>query len=159
MKGPSPCKVSSNSAWMTPETSEACSPVHCAVRGISFGVSVGVSTLSMTWMTPLLVATSASVTFAPLTMTPSFTVNESGCPLTASALMHSVTAVEGTLPATTWYWRMLDRAALPSGVSREARSISASMNAWSVGAKTVNGPVPWRVSSNSAWRTAATSES
>ena len=48
--------------------------------------------------------------------------------------------------------------ALPSGVSSEAKSIPASVNAWSVGAKTVNGPVPWSVSNSSAWITPATSE-
>ena len=52
-------------------------------------------------MTPLLVPTSASVTVAPLTMTPPLTVNERGCPFTASADIHSVTAEEGTFPATT----------------------------------------------------------
>ena len=54
---------------------------------------------------------------------------------------------------------MSDSAALPSGVSSEARSIPASANAWSVGANRVNGPSPCRVVSNSAWITAATSES
>ena len=34
------------------------------------------------------------------------------------------------------------RVCLPSGVSSAARSIPASANAWSVGAKTVNGPGP-----------------
>ena len=69
---------------------------------MSFGASLGVRTLSMTWMTPLLVVTSASVTFASLTMTPPFTVNESGWPLTAFADMHSLTFAAGTSPETTW---------------------------------------------------------
>ena len=55
----------------------------------------------MTWMMPLLVPTSGKVTFAPLTITPPFTVKESGWPLTASAFMHSVTADDGTSPETT----------------------------------------------------------
>ena len=101
MNGPSPCNVGKSSAWITPATRESCTPVHCAVRGISFGVSVGLSTLSITWMTPLLVETSASVTVASLTMTPPLTVKERGCPLAASADIHSVTAAEGTFPATT----------------------------------------------------------
>ena len=54
---------------------------------------------------------------------------------------------------------MSDRAAFPSTVSKAARSIPASVNAWSVGAKIVKGPGPCRVSSNSAWITAATRES
>ena len=72
------------------------------MRGISFGVGVGVRTLSITWMMPLLVATSAVVTVASFTMTLSPTVNESGFPFTVFALKHSVTAEEGTAPAITW---------------------------------------------------------
>ena len=52
-------------------------------------------------MTPLLVFTSASVTFAPFTMTPSPTVNANVWPFTAVADMHSVTALDGTSPKTT----------------------------------------------------------
>ena len=48
--------------------------------------------------------------------------------------------------------------ALPSSVSREAKSIPASAKAASVGAKTVNGPAPCRVATSSAWARAATSE-
>ena len=143
---------------MTPATNESCMPVHCAVRGMLFGVAVGVSTLSITWMTPLLVLTSARVTVASLTITPSPTVKAIGLPLTVFAVRHSVTADDGTLPAMTWYRRISVSAALPSGVSRAARSIPASANAWSVGAKSVNGPVPWSVSSNSACITALTNE-
>ncbi len=43
---------------------------------MSFGVSVGDKTLSITWIIPLLVPTSAKVTFAPLTITPLPTVND-----------------------------------------------------------------------------------
>ena len=75
--------------------------VHCAVLGILFGVDVGVRTLSMTWITPLLVPTSASVTDASLTMTPSPTVKEIGFPLIVVADIHSVTALDGTSPMTT----------------------------------------------------------
>ena len=87
---------------MTAATSEVWMPVHCAVRGRSFGVSDGDNTLSITWMIPLLVFTSAIVTFAPFTITPVPTVKARGCPFTASALMHSVTAEAGTAPGTTW---------------------------------------------------------
>ena len=102
VNGPSPWRVSSNSAWMTAATSELWIPVHCAVRGRSLGVEVGVRTLSITWMIPLLVSTSARVTFAPFTITPVPTVKPRGCPLTASAVMHSVTAEAGTALGTTW---------------------------------------------------------
>ena len=57
----------------------------------------------MTWMMPLLVATSATLTLASLTITPPATVKDSGWPLIAVALMHSDTLAAGTAPATTWY--------------------------------------------------------
>ena len=63
---------------------------------------VGVSTLSITWMIPLLVGTSVAVTVASLTITPSApTVKERGFPLTAVADKHSVTLAAGTSPAST----------------------------------------------------------
>ena len=46
-----------------------------------------------------------------------------------------------------------------SGVSKSARSIPASANAWSVGANTVKGPVPSRVDTRFACAKAATRES
>ena len=75
--------------------------MHCAVRGRSLGVSVGMSTLSMTWMMPLLVMTSVAVTVAPFTMTVAPTSNERAWPLTVCALMQSVTSAAGTEAATT----------------------------------------------------------
>ena len=102
VNGPGPCKVSSRPAWTTALTSESWTPVHWAVRGMSLGVSVGMSTLSMTWMRPFDVMTSAMVTLASLTITPAPTVNESGWSLAAVALMHSVTFAAGTSALTTW---------------------------------------------------------
>ena len=125
---------------------------------MSLGVAVGVSTLSMTWMMPLLVGTSAAVTVAPFTTTVSLTVKLSGWPLTVVADMQSVTLAAGMFAPTTWYSRMSDKASLPSGVSRAARSMPASAKAWSVGAKTVNGPSPCRVSSSPACTTAETKD-
>ncbi len=78
VKGPSPCSVVSNSACITAATSELCTPVHCAVRGISLGVEVGDRTLSITCIIPLLAITSAWITLASLTITPSLTVNDNG---------------------------------------------------------------------------------
>ena len=49
-------------------------------------------------------------------------------------------------------------AAISSVVSNVERSIPASVKAWSVGAKTVNGPVPCRVVTRSAFDRAATNE-
>ena len=110
----------------------------------------GMRTLSITWMTPLDAGTSASTTFASLTITPSPTVKDRSSPLTAAADMPSVTADDGTAPETTWYSRMSVSAALPSTVSSAARSIPAAANASSVGAKTVNGPSPCSVVKSSA---------
>ena len=70
--------VGSKSACITPATRELWIPVHCAVRGISLGVSDGVRTLSITWMRPLLATTSVKVTFASFTITVEPTVNERG---------------------------------------------------------------------------------
>ena len=62
---------------------------------------MGVSTLSMTWITPLLASTSAPVTVASLTITVVPTVNDSGLLFSASADIQSVTADDGTVPETT----------------------------------------------------------
>ena len=71
------------------------------MRGISFGVSLGVRTLSITWIIPLLAITSACMTFASLTITPESTVKDNGWVFCESADIQSVTADDGTLPATT----------------------------------------------------------
>ena len=113
--------------------------------------------MSMTWMIPFDAITSASMTFASLIMTPSPTVKVASSPLTMVAVMPSVTSAAATDPEYTWYSRMSVKAALPSSLSSAARSIPAAVNASSVGAKTVNGPSPWRVVSSSACTTAATS--
>ncbi len=84
------------------ETSELCTPLHSAVLGMSFGVSVGIRTLSMTWITPLLVPTSARVTFASFTITPEPRLKDRICPFTAGAVIQSDSAVDGTFPDTTW---------------------------------------------------------
>ena len=49
--------------------------------------------------------------------------------------------------------------AISSSVVNESKSIPASVNAWSVGANTVNGPSPCSVETKSALVRAATSES
>ena len=110
-------------------------------------------------MIPFEAATSARMTFASLTITPSPTVKVKSSPFTAAATMPSVTAEDGTAPDTTWYRRMSVSAAFPSSLSRAARSTPAAVKASSVGANTVKGPSPCNVESNSAWITAATSES
>ena len=54
---------------------------------------------------------------------------------------------------------MSTSAAISSSVLNESRSIPAAVNASSVGANTVNGPSPERVSIKSARSRAATNES
>ena len=49
--------------------------------------------------------------------------------------------------------------AFSASVSNDARSIPASANAWSVGANTVNGPLPCSAPTRSACASAATNES
>ncbi len=53
-------------------------------------------------MIPLLASTSARITFASLTITPSPTVKVKSSPFTAAATKPSVTAEDGTAPDTTW---------------------------------------------------------
>ena len=98
----------------------------------------GISTLSITWMTPFDAITSAVVTFASLTMTaPSVTVKERSSPLRACAVIPSVTSDAVTEANTTWYRRISLRVEFFSAVSNVVRSIPAAANASSVGAKTV----------------------
>ena len=102
VNGPSPSRVGSNSAWITAATSELWTPVQAAVLGTSVGVEVGVRTLSITWIIPLLVATSGVTTVASLTITlPTATVNDNGKSLTAVADIQSVRALDATAPGTT----------------------------------------------------------
>ena len=75
-------------------------PVVWAVAGISTG---GVSTLSITWIKPLLVTTSVMVTLAPPSETPlASAVIFILSPLAISASIPSVIALAGTSDATTW---------------------------------------------------------
>ena len=89
----------------------------------------GISTLSITCITPLLVATSAAVTLAPLTITPDVKSKVRSCPLTVSAVIPSLSALDVTSPATTWYSKISANVSFPSGVSKAAKSIPASVNA------------------------------
>lgn len=55
----------------------------------------------MTWITPFDARTSAKMTFASLTITPSPTEKVKSSPFTAEATIPSVTAEDGTAPDTT----------------------------------------------------------
>ena len=101
VNGPSPCKVATNDACVKAETRVLWSPVDAAVAAISTGPCGGINTLSMTWIMPLLVATSAPVTVASLTFTPLVKSKVKSSPFSAVAVMPLVRAEEGTLPLTT----------------------------------------------------------
>ena len=65
-------------------------------------VQLGRTTVSMTWMTPLLAATSVLTTLALSTVTaPSVTLTSSDWPFTVLAFI-VLTSAAMTLPATTW---------------------------------------------------------
>ena len=133
------------------------SPSASVTSGSSAG---GISTLSMTWITPLDAITSAEVTFASLTATtPLVTVKDRSSPLSASAVIPSVTSEAVTSPLTTWYSSMSLRVAFSSSVSNADKSIPAAAKASSVGAKTVNGPSACSADTSPAWDNAATRES
>jgi len=113
----------------------------------------GKSTLLMMWITPLLAITSAFVTVASFTFTvvPSI-VMVNFAPFTVSAVIPLDKSLLRTFPLTTWYFRILVSSAL---LARSASAVvfkaaRAAANASSVGAKTVNGPVPFNVLTKSA---------
>src|SRR6056297_1360266 len=117
----------------------------------------GSNTLSITWMTPLLVMMSALTTLASLILTPSQVLILTYLPASVSAFFSFITFLAVTLPATTWYLRISTSLSLFSGFSKLATVPSGSAaNASSVGAKTVNGPSPFRASTSPAAFTAAT---
>ena len=128
---------------------ELCSPVHCAVLGMSFGVSVGIRTLSMTWIKPFVEMTSVNTTLASLTITPPATVKESGWPLAASAVMHCDVG-RGHVSADDVVEQDVAQGGLAFRGGKIGQVDAAISKAWSVGAKTVKGPGPWRVASSSA---------
>ena len=71
-------------------------------RGCSISY-LGIMTLSMTWMTPLLHSISVFTTFALSTVTPDFpAVILTDLPLTVLAPVSFTTSCASTLPATTW---------------------------------------------------------
>jgi len=111
----------------------------------------------MTWMTPLLHMISFNTTSAAFTFTvvPSI-VMVSWAPCTVFACIPFERSVLLTCPLTTWYVRIPERSSLASSSSFVAfKLFSAAAKALSVGAKTVNGPVPLRVVTNSAFVRAA----
>ena len=79
VKGPVPDSVSTRPAAWTAATSVLNDPAPTAVWTMS--ISFGRSTVSMTWITPLLAAMSALMTWALSIMTlPSVTTTARSCP-------------------------------------------------------------------------------
>ena len=99
MKGPSPCTVLTRSAFARAATNESCTPVDIATAAISTRSAGGISTLSMTWITPFDAGTSANTTVAsPIITVPSVTVNEASSSLTIVTVNPSVTSAALTAP-------------------------------------------------------------
>src|SRR5271166_5911172 len=117
----------------------------------------GIRTASMTWITPLLASMSVLMTFAPPTVTlPASTLMASSLPFKVLALV-VVRSAAINLPGRTWYVSTATSFSLFSGLSRFSTVPAGSLaKASSVGAKTVKGPLPFKVSTSPAAFTAAT---
>merc|ERR1719424_2344046 len=129
--------------------------VESSVGGTKPGGSI---TASMTCTTPLTAYTSASVTLALSidTVDPDI-VTFTSCPsrvLTCSPFLRSAAT---TSAETTWYFKTCTRALMFAGLRSSARTPFGKLSkAASVGAKTVNGPLPDRTVARLAFVTAAT---
>ena len=104
VNGPSACRAVTRSALARAATREVWIPVPVATVGMSpgaTGATGGMSTASITWMTPLLDWTSAVVTLAPSIETaPSEpTANTASAPLNMVTTMPSATSAEATAPS------------------------------------------------------------
>merc|ERR1719473_726809 len=120
-------------------------PVVPVVPVVLVPVAGGSATPSITWMTPLVQPTSAVVTFAVANFTPVLSfVMVTVCPSRVAGVCEAFKSAAMILePLITWYLRMLARSALFKRSSLVMLSVaSAAVNAVSVGAKTVKGPVP-----------------
>ena len=78
----------------------------------------GTSTLSITWMTPLLASTSTAMTLAPLTVTPSSPATSSISSPCRVSTEPVATSDDGTSAPRTWYVSTATSAASFSGSSR-----------------------------------------
>src|SRR5690606_4513268 len=80
----------------------------------------GISTLSMTWMTPLLAAMSLLVMRAPSTVSaPPLAWNSMASPLAVSAVSRPAASAAMTRPGTTWEARTAISFSRCSGCSRD----------------------------------------
>merc|ERR1712226_819392 len=104
----------------------------------------------MMWITPLLASISAFVTLALLIITPPEPMNTStSAPSTVLIISWSLRSLEWTEPEATWYVRTAWSSLMFLGSNRWSRtSLGSLANASLVGANTVKGPGPERVSTN-----------
>ena len=70
-------------------------------RGLFGQAHLGISTVSIAWITPLLAATSVAITLDWSTITPMLVETVSSCPCTVLTLP-ALTSLAMTLPGTTW---------------------------------------------------------
>ena len=169
VNGPSPCNVSTRPAASSaatnvvnlPSLTASSTMSGCATGSGSVVSSIavsgcGISTVSITWMTPLDASMSAISTVAsPIETVPPSTEIARLSPCTVSAESSVTTCSELTAPATTWYSRMSVNAGMSPSSDSTVPSGSFA-NASSVGAKTVNGPSPCNVPTRPAASRAAT---
>lgn len=118
--------------------------------------AVGRLTLSMPWITPLLLPRSLSVTCAPSMLNlPSVSLIGADWPCMVRAESHLPMSAALLRPVSTWYFSTEASSALFSGFISESSLPAGSLaKAASVGANTVNGPGPRSVSASPACSTA-----
>jgi len=164
VNGPAPCKASTNPAVWSASTSTVKLPELIAVSTMSGtggkGSTGGRITASMTWIRPLLHDMSAVLTPA----LPAFTVLPFlvTVKLLPSRVVTSCVAAKSALvtllPESTWYFKMSARSSRASNSALVTPKVSSrAVKAASVGANTVNGPAPFKASTNPAVWSASTS--
>lgn len=123
-----------------------------AIGAVAAAFSSGRRTVSMTWITPLLVTMSAAVSLTPLTRTaPSLKAMAMDSPPRVLAEAFSSAVARGTRAAMTCNFKMATSWALFSGLRRDSSVPLGSLaKAASLGAKTVNGPSPLSAPTKSA---------
>merc|ERR1711972_1030852 len=158
VNGPAPFKASTNPAVWSASTSTVKLPALIAVSTMS-GTG-GRSTASMTWITPLLHDMSGVLTPAlpAFTVLP-FLVTVKLLPSRViTSCVGAKSALVTLLPESTWYFKMSARSSRASNSALVAPKVSSrAVKAASVGANTVNGPAPFKASTNPAVWSASTS--
>merc|ERR1719229_1589375 len=163
VNGPAPFKASTNPAVWSASTSTVKLPALIAVSTMSGtgegSRSGGRSTASMTWITPLLHDMSAVLTVAlpAITVLPSLVTVRVLPSRVVTSCAAAKSALTTVLPESTWYFRMSARSSRASNSALVTPKLSSrAVKAASVGANTVNGPAPFKASTNPAvWSASA----